>query len=75
MKVTRNYEDGSRTEEIGVSRLGKFLLNVVWDLSKIVACVGLALGVIWIVVPAPRGLFLLYAPQVCGVLYPLLRRG
>ena len=41
MKVTRNYEDGIRTEEIGMSRLGKFLLNVVWDLSKIVTSVAL----------------------------------
>jgi hypothetical protein len=75
MKVTRNYEDGIRTEEIEMSRLGKFLLDVVWDLLKIVVAVALALWVIWIVVPALRGLFLLYAPQACGVLYALLRRG
>lgn len=75
MKVTRNYEDGIRTEEIGMARLGKCFLLAMWDVLKIVAAVALALWVIWIVVPAPRGLFLLYAPQVCGVLYALLRRG
>ena len=67
MKITVNHEGGLK-EEIN---LGKFFRRVIWDLVKILAAIALALELIWIFVPAPRGLFLFYAPWACGVLYVL----
>ncbi len=75
MKVTRNYEDGIRTEEITLARIGKEGFRIVLGLLKIVACVASAIWVIWLFVPDPEWRYWSYVPQLCGILYPLLRRG